>query len=229
VSVAHPSREDLAAYAIGAAEPDEEREVSSHAPGCERCTRELRALAPAVAVLGESVEQLEPPPELRVRIMEVVRGEAGAREQARPRTRRRARSRIGGFLLRPATGLAALAVAGAGVAGYLVNDQGGEDETTVPISETQAGIGGSLEVRDDSAMLSVRGMPQLPRGSVYQVWIAEGSSLRPSSSFVPDKSGGATAAVPEALPAGSKVLVSSEPSPGRAAPSSPPLLSATVD
>jgi hypothetical protein len=120
-------------------------------------------------------------------------------------------------------------VAGAGVAGYLVNDQGGEGETTVPISETQAGIGGSLEVREDAAMLSVRGMPQLAKGSVYQVWIAEGSSLRPSSSFVPDKSGSATAAVPEALPAGSKVLVSSEPSPGRASPSSPPLLSATVD
>jgi hypothetical protein len=72
-------------------------------------------------------------------------------------------------------------------------------------------------------------MPQLAKGSVYQVWIAEGSSLRPSSSFVPDKSGSATAAVPEALPAGSRILVSSEPSPGRAAPSSPPLLSATVD
>jgi hypothetical protein len=229
VSVAHPSREDLAAYALGAAEPEEERAVSSHAPGCERCTRELRALAPAVAVLGESVEQLELPPELRVRIMGLVRGEADAGERARAGRERRAGSRIGRFVLRPATGLAALAVAGAGVAGYLVNDQGGEGETTVPISETQAGIGGSLEVRQDAAMLSVRGMPQLAKGFVYQVWIAEGSSLRPSSSFVPDKSGNATAAVPEALPAGSKVLVSSEPSAGRASPSSPPLLSATVD
>jgi anti-sigma-K factor RskA len=229
VNVGHPSRDDLAAYAIGAGEPREERAVSSHAPSCEHCTRELRALAPAVAVLGESVEQLEPPPELRERIMDVVRREAGARDQARAETQRRTGSRIGASLLRPATGLAALAVAGAGVAGYLVNDHDGEGETTVPISETQPGIGGSLEVRDDSAMLSVRGMPRLAKGSVYQVWIAEGSSLRPSSSFVPDRSGSATAAVPEALPAGSRVLVSSEPRPGRATPSSPPLLSATVD
>jgi hypothetical protein len=226
---AHPSRDDLVAYSIGAAEPDELQAIDSHAPGCKRCTRELRALAPAVALLGESVEQLEPPSELRERVMEVVRSEAGAHEQPAVETPRRSGSRIGGFLLRPATGLAALAVAGAGVAGYLVHDQDGESESTVPISEAQVGIGGSLEVGEDSAMLSVHGMPQLAKGSVYQVWVAEGSSVKPASSFVPDREGSATAAVPESLPAGSKVLVSSEPSPGSAAPSSPPVLSATVD
>ena len=47
---------------------------------CPRCSRELEALAPAVAVLGESVEQLEPPPELRERVLAIVREETAAKQ-----------------------------------------------------------------------------------------------------------------------------------------------------
>jgi hypothetical protein len=121
-------------------------------------------------------------------------------------------------------------VAGAGVAGYLVSesDDGG-GASTVPVTESSAGIGGSLVVAEDSAMLSVHGMPQLPQGAVYQLWVAEGSSVRPSSSFVPDASGRGTAAVPESLPSGSQVLVTRESGPGHQAPTSEPLLSARVD
>ena len=36
---------------------------------------------PAVGVLGESVEQLEPPPELRERVLAIVRSEAAASER----------------------------------------------------------------------------------------------------------------------------------------------------
>ena len=58
----HPDRDDLVAFVLDALEPGEAREIRAHTPGCARCTRELEALVPAVAVLGESVEQLEPPP-----------------------------------------------------------------------------------------------------------------------------------------------------------------------
>ena len=58
----HPDRDDLVAFALGALEQGDERAVEAHVPSCARCTRELEALVPAVAVLGESVEQLEPPP-----------------------------------------------------------------------------------------------------------------------------------------------------------------------
>jgi anti-sigma factor RsiW len=52
----HPDRDDLVAYSLGALEPREVAAVEAHAPSCARCTRELEAMAPAVAVLGESVE-----------------------------------------------------------------------------------------------------------------------------------------------------------------------------
>jgi anti-sigma factor RsiW len=229
--MAHPSPDDLTGYALGALDPPDEDAVSRHVPGCEHCSTELRErINPAVGVLAESVPQLEPPPGLRERLLETVRSEAeAAAEPAAPARRRRLR--LGPLVLRPAAGLAALAVAGAGVAGYLVNEgDGGEGgASTVPVTETGAGIGGSLVVADDSAMLTVHGMPQLPEGAVYQLWIAQGSSVRPSSNFVPDGTGRGTAAVPESLPEGSEVLVTRESGPRHEAPTSEPLLSARVD
>jgi len=219
-----PARDDLAAYSIGALEPDEERSVEAHAPGCRRCTRELRALAPAVAVLGESVEQLEPPRELRERVLGTVRSDA---ERAPARVRERAP--LSRLILRPAAGFAALAVVGAGVAGYVTREDeesGGPDE--VPV-ESQSGVGGELQVSDTAATLEVTGMPQPAKGSVYQVWVAQNGTVRPASSFVPDQGGMATATVSAELESGDRVMVTQESQPGRKVPNLPPVLSARVD
>jgi anti-sigma factor RsiW len=228
----HPSHDDLTGYALGALDPEEERTVSRHVPDCERCSTELRErIYPAVGVLAESVPQLEPPPELRERLLEIVRAEAEVKAEPAKAGRGR-RSRLGRLVLRPAAGLAVLAVVAAGVAGYLVandGDEGGGGVSTVPVTQAGAGIGGSLVVAEDTATLSVHGMPQLPEGAVYQLWVARGSSVSPSSTFVPDATGRGTAVVPESLPAGSQVLVTRESGPGHQAPTSKPLLGARVD
>jgi hypothetical protein len=61
------------------------------------------------------------------------------------------------------------------------------------------------------------------------VWVAEGSNLKPSSNFVPNDSGRAMTAVDGHLGKGTKVMVTLEPHPGETAPTSPVLLSATVE
>jgi Anti-sigma-K factor rskA/Putative zinc-finger len=226
----HPSREDLVAFALGALDPGEERPVAEHASGCRSCTRELEALAPAVAVLGESVEQLTPPPEMRVRVLAIVNREAEGRGTAaseHPRPRRRG---LGGLILRPAAALAAAAVVAAGVAGYLIaeDDGGGAPTTTVAVMPEVPRIGGTLEVDEDSATLELEGMSQLTGAEVYQVWVARGSSVSPSSSFVPEGDGTASAEVPGRLEPGTKVMVTREPRAGRTSPTLPVLLSATV-
>jgi hypothetical protein len=233
----HPDRDDLVAFSLGALDPRETAEVEAHAPGCARCTRELEALAPAVAVLGESVEQLEPPPELRERVLAIVREEAepagaeitraAVREESMPR---RERSGWRGLVLRPAMGLAALLIIAAGIGGYLVagNGGGGGGAETVPVV-AQQGIGGTLAVGDDTSMLDLHGLHSLSGGEVYQVWIAHGSNLRPSSNFIPDDSGRAMTAVDGHLTSGTKVMVTREPRPGRTTPTLPILLSATVE
>jgi anti-sigma-K factor RskA len=225
----HPDRDDLVAFALGALEPGEERAVEAHAPRCARCTRELEALVPAVGVLGESVEQLEPPPELRERVLAEVRADV-ARSAAQEETRRRPRRRgWRGLVMRPAIAVG-VAIATAAVGGYLIAGNGGgggADEATVPVV-AQQGIGGTLAVGERSSMLDLHGLAQLKGREVYQVWVAKGQSVRPSSNFIPDAGGRAMTAVDGQLDPGTKVMVTREPRPGQTAPTPPILLSATV-
>lgn len=230
----HPDRDDLVAYSLGALDTREAAAVEAHAPSCARCSRELEALAPAVAVLGESVEQLEPPPELRERVLTIVRDDAEAKRagvREPEATHRRERRGLKGFLLRPAVGLAGLAVVAAGAGGYLVADNGGGrgGEATVPVV-AERGIGGTLAVGEESSMLDLHGLKHRLTGrEVYQVWVEHGSSVQPSSNFIPDGSGRAMTAVDGHLGNGTKVMVTLEPHPGETAPTAPVLLSATVE
>ena len=74
--------DELAAYMLGALEPEEERLYIEHLAGCEHCQARERWLRASVEVLPSSVEQHEAPPALRERLMDVVRQEAGAPHEA---------------------------------------------------------------------------------------------------------------------------------------------------
>jgi anti-sigma-K factor RskA len=225
----HPDRDNLVGFALGALEPSEQRAVEAHAPSCARCTRELEALVPAVSALGESVEQLEPPPELRERVLAEVRADVARSEAEREAPRRPVRRGWRGMLMRPALAVG-LAIVVAAVGGYVIAENGGDggpQETTVPVV-AEHGIGGTLVVGEDSSMLDLRGLAQLEGQEVYQVWVAQGQSVRPSSDFVPDASGRAMTGVNGQLDSGTKVMVTREPRAGRTTPTPPILLSAMV-
>jgi len=70
--------EDVAAYMLGALEPEQAAELERHAEGCERCREQIRWLTPALNALPEGVERLEPPRELRSRVMAEVRADTAA-------------------------------------------------------------------------------------------------------------------------------------------------------
>jgi anti-sigma factor RsiW len=85
--------DELAAYMLGALEREEAQAFEAHLAECGRCQARERWLRTSLDVLPSSVEQLEPPPELRERLLETVRAEAGVAEEAprRPTTPRRGR------------------------------------------------------------------------------------------------------------------------------------------
>jgi hypothetical protein len=225
----HPSREDLTAYALGALEAGEDRAIAEHADGCETCSAELRYLAPAVGVLAESVDQQPAPPELRERVMAVVREEAETPERA-PRARRREGFSWGGMLLRPATALAAVAIVAAGIGGYLAAEgDDPEPADTFACTSPMPGAGCSIVVEEDEATMHVHGMPALAEGSVYQVWVASGGAAVPSATFIPHDDGTATAAVPEAAVDADEVMVTRERRPGASSPTFPAVLDARLD
>jgi anti-sigma-K factor RskA len=75
--------EEVAAYAIGALDPERVAELERHLADCERCQEELRRLTPAVRALPEAVELQTPPPELKQRLMDEVRADAAEAAQRR--------------------------------------------------------------------------------------------------------------------------------------------------
>jgi anti-sigma-K factor RskA len=225
-------RDGLAAHALGALPEPEASELKRHLEECEACSRQLRWLQPAVELLPHSVQQLEPPPRLRRRLLETVRAEAaetarpGLPPEEEPRRRRWALP-----LWRPvfAVGAALLVLAG-GVAGYLVH-QPGESRSLIsarPLFGAPGSLTGTLEREDGSAILRVSRLPALRGGDVYEVWVQRDGALQPSSLFAPRRDMTAAAAVPGPLGDADAVLVTREPRGGSSHPTSPPLLRADL-
>jgi anti-sigma-K factor RskA len=216
--------EDLAAYALGALEPQQVPALEAHLAECERCRADLRWLEPAVEVIPESVAQLSPPPSLRANLMEIVNREARAEE------RRSSRAGWRSWVLRPATALAAAAAVIAGLVGYSLR---GEDEAPVvsgvEVAPQIEGATAVFEREGDAGTLRVDNAPDLEGDEVYQVWIMRGDAVEPSSAFRPDAGGAAAANIPSGLEDANAVLVTREPRAGMDQPSSDPIFTAELD
>ena len=228
----HVSRDDLAAYTLGGLDEHEVAAVESHLEGCTKCQEDVRWLRPAIEILPEAVDQVEPPPELRKRLLDITRQDAelsGAAARRRKPVRER-RLRFGRFVLAPAGALAAVAIAVAAIGGYSLGGGGnGSSTKTVAVTSVQPGSTASLELSSDSATLQAHHVPQLPPGAVYQVWVASpGHPPSASSVFRPSGDGSAAAAVPELLHGADQVMVTREPGRGSTSPSSAPIYSATI-
>ena len=225
-------REDLAAYALGALDDREAAELEAHLAECEACRIELRWLEPAVDLLPRSVEQLEPPADLRKRLMATVRAEARDASPTGTEAGVRRRRAWGTMIWRPATAVAAtgLLVAG-GVAGNLVHHPSDSSSVVAArgVSSAPGSPAGTLERSDGSAILTMSNLPALPADDVYEVWVERDGALEPSSLFVPRRDRTAEAAVPDGLDNADAVLVTREPRGGSRQPTSPPLLRADLD
>jgi len=228
--------EELAAYVLGALDAAERAAIEAHIDGCERCRADLRWIGAATEALPASVEPREPPARLRRRLLATVRAEAraaaGDAGSAAAPTRRR------DFLApvrRPAVALAAVAVLATGVvAGYLAGGSGdpeGVDAVTLTARATDAapaGAAATIVADGDAGTLRTDGLPDPPGGAVYQVWIRDGERIAPSTVFVVDRDGAGVAAIPAGLEGGDEVMVTREPRGGSDAPTSAPLLRASL-
>jgi anti-sigma-K factor RskA len=167
---AHPSQcgEDVAAYALGALEPEQARAFERHVETCDLCRADLATLRPAVDVLPATAQPVEPPPDLKKRIMSVVEAEAKQRRAAEAGP---ARERRRSFRLVPAFAAAACAVALAAI----VVTSGGDETQTLTAKLAPPGASAELRMEDHRGTLVVEGMDAPAEGSVYQVWTKRGT------------------------------------------------------
>ena len=221
-------RAELAAYLLDSLEEDEQRSVERHLDECEDCREELRWLRPAIDLLPASVAQLDPPPELRERLLAEVRSEVARPAATGPAREKPARAGfLRGFLLRPATGLAVVALIAAGIAGYALNEGGTDsgDATTTVRAQGPGSLRAKLERHGNSGTLRLTGLEQATPTHVYEAWVSRGNTVKPSSLFDSRHNGTATVALEDELEGADAVMVTLEPRGGSRQPTSPAVIS----
>jgi len=199
---------DVAAYVLGALDPDETRSFVRHLERCVVCRDEVASLAPVIDALPASAPPRPVPAALRRRTW------------------------LGLPRFAPIA-IAALLLIGVAI-GIGVTQLGGSGERTVQaqvLDKARAPhASAEVEVSSDGATLVAHGLPAPPSGRVYQVWLKRaGHAPEPTSAlFTPRRDGTATATVPGSLSGVDQMLVTDEPSGGSQQPTTSPLLAATV-
>jgi anti-sigma-K factor RskA len=184
-----------------------------------------------------------PPPELKERIMSVVRSEAELLQAAgdradmpsAPSEPRGFRWLKGSLRLRPAIALAAAAVVlVVGVAVGLALNGGGSDTRTIVAQVDRSAApnaSASLRVVDGAGTLQIKGLQNPRAGRVYQVWLQRGQNDAPvptNSLFTVRSDGTASVSVPGDLDGVKQVMVTSEPAGGSSAPTEMPVISVST-
>lgn len=224
-------QENIGAYLLGALTELETDVFERHLMGCESCRAEVEDLRLAAEALPRTVTPMRPPPGLKASLMEIVEGEAAAAKEG-GRSRRRPLRLPQLPRLRPAmawVSAAVLLLVGV-AAGLALNGIGGDESRTVAAQVDQTRLpeaSGSLMVASDErgGVLRVQGLPEPPRGRVYQVWLMRGDEVIPGALFVPRADGTGEAGIPDDLDGYDAVLVTREPAGGGRKPSEQPVLS----
>jgi anti-sigma-K factor RskA len=222
-------RDGLAAYALRALDLDEAADLERHLAGCQECRTELEWLRPAVQLLPESVERLQPPPRLRERLMGQVEEEArrpGPRARGLDNLHKRDSRRLA--LLRPLAALATLLIV-AGVAAYAISsgDSGDGDATTVAAGQTP-GVTAEMVRDGGSGTLHLAHLRQLPADEVLQAWVQRGERVESAKTlFVPNPDGTASATIDD-MDGVTTVMVTAEPRGGSTQPTSVPIVSVSI-
>jgi anti-sigma-K factor RskA len=225
-----------AAYALYAASPEEVAAIENHLSGCDKHpgVADLVATARRLAALPD---EMEPPAELKTRLMAAVNADLAAERTAPvPLTSVEAPTRgwlgklfgspRGGFVLVGAA--AAIAVV---VLTVLVLPPGprGHSYTTVREFQTD-GISGELTyVRgQETAVLEVEGLDPAPDGQTYQVWaITDGQPVSIGFLEVPAE-GVASSDMDVELTRGQTVAVTVEPDGGSPQPTTEPVFGVDI-
>ena len=226
-----PRIEDAAGYVLRALPDGEWESYGYHVAECEACAEKVAELGFVSHALLSAVPQLSAPPEIRNRVMSVVRAEselllaAGATADRPTKPARRRGLRFGRLGPLAVGALASvLLVVGVG-AGVLLRDDGSSCSTR-SASLTSPGSKAHLEICDGSARLALTGMPVPPDGRIYELWLDDPNDrLGPQPAGLFSVRNGEASVDVGRLHGHPKVLVTHEPLPnGSEVPSVQPIV-----
>jgi anti-sigma factor RsiW len=233
----------VAAYLLGALPQDESAHFETHLDGCPQCREDLATLQPVVDALPAAAPPVQPPLELRARLMDTVRSEAELLQAAGPSADKPAplpkatpplRERLFGRrpLLAGAMALVLALAAGYGLRAAVEN--GGSAPAgvtrTVRAQVTFPNASARVIVRHGVGTLVVTGLPAPPAGKIYQIWLVRPGVAAPAPTnalFGVDHHGAGHTSVP-AISGVKEVLVTAEPDGGSPAPTENPVIVAPL-
>jgi anti-sigma-K factor RskA len=165
----------IAAYALGALPPDEERELRAHIVTCDECMAEADLLLDASSKIALAVQPEEPPPGLADRVLALVHEQQPAPEPTVPGWRSR---------LVPLTAAVALSLV-VGVLGYLLIDTKDQLATDRQVLAALLRADQGFELAGEDAVaklvptssgsaLVVSGLSKAPDDRDYQLWLFRG-------------------------------------------------------
>lgn len=229
--------DDVGAYVLGALNSHERAEFDAHLADCFDCRCDVEAFQAVADSLPMAAPSQRPSPQLKRQIMSIVRSEAELLRAAGleadrvapppPRWRPRLSISIRPRIAAAATGLAVVMGIGA------IALTGGNDASRVRSVAAEVSLRSArahLEIRSGSGRLVMTGIPRLPPGQVYEVWLQRpGEAAQPSGTFydVADK-GTTVEEVHGSLDGVRRVIVTAEPSPGSTQPTSHPIVIARL-
>lgn len=235
----HPSAL-FAAYALHALSPVEEVTVEQYLAAHPDAVNDVVMLKEAAAMLPYGVPSLTPNPQLRVRLMANVYQEALAEIGERPRDTRpislaRARRQRGIVWPFAAVILLVLSIGFGSWAAALNKDLIGKDRviatqssaiTAAGMTRTITGTTPNVATRgellrlanDQTAVLTIRDLPSLANGNVYEVWFVAGTTPIGAGLFSPNLDGSWSGLVHGDVTNAQAIAISVEPSGGSPAP-----------
>jgi anti-sigma-K factor RskA len=237
--------EQAAAYSLGSLDRNEVPEFERHLEGCENCRSEIRWLKPAVDALPESVPLLEPPPQLRERILKEATDEAGtgvaaAGEGAGERLSFGAwLSRLGSGSRgwKPLAGVAAAAIVVVAFVGFEVGSNGGSanDHSNPPVAQVvipaplhPEGIHSKVVLKGERATVHLADVKKLPDNRVLEAWVLRDEKVEPVKAlFVPDRHGNASTEIDD-MRGVETVMVTREPQGGSPSPTGTPIATVPI-
>jgi anti-sigma-K factor RskA len=209
----------VAPYALDALDEQEEHGFEEHLALCERCREDLAGLREAAATLAYGAERVEPPPELRERILDQARAE---RPNVTPIQRRRSWT----LPLGAAAALAACAAVVVGIWAATLSNSSDPLEKVLsqPGSRliSMGRAGGVAVAPSGDAALAVA-LPPAPAGKTYEAWVIRSGHAAPAGLF-PGRSGTSVVEIARPVPSGSVVAVTLERAGGVSQPTTKPLV-----
>jgi anti-sigma-K factor RskA len=233
-----PRVEDAAGYVLGAMPDSEAESYRRHIAECSECHAKVGELQFVSHALLSAVPQLSAPPEIRNRVMAVVRAEAellaaaGAGADRPPRSEPR-RLRQGFARLRPlSAGMLAAVLIALGIGTGALLRSGSSSCTTKPATvNPAAGAGAAAELKtcDATTTLALTGMDPLPKGRAFQEWFDDPDDAQlPRSGDVITPSGGNASFDASDRKPGEEMLITIEPAGGSVQPTSSPIVQASA-